>query len=239
MSAASPFGGIDFGAAPVRVLEVRREDLDELVVAVDPAEGKGGDHDLWGIGAAGRRRDRHIIVVEDRSGSYDDAEAGEAVLELCERRGASKIIVETNRGPRVLSALRAAHLARELAALRADPTARPHAMPELVPVTAKEGKRLRAGPVRTLYLDGLLHHGPGLAALERQQREWDPEAPRRPRVDDRIDWLVHAVQHLALGDDKQLAAREAFKGFAEAQTRMPARAFGGARGDRDRGDRLA
>jgi hypothetical protein len=38
---------------------------------------------------------------------------------------------------------------------------------------------------------------PGLAQLERQQREWDPDAPRRPRVDDRIDWLVHAAHYLA------------------------------------------
>jgi hypothetical protein len=80
------------------------------------------------------------------------------------------------------------------------------APPEIVGVVAKEGKRLRAGELRPLYLGGLLHHLPGLAvldtrgreerSLEKQQREWDPDAPRRPRVDDRIDWLVHAVHHL-------------------------------------------
>jgi phage terminase large subunit-like protein len=202
-SAASIFGGLDFDAPPIRVLEVLRADLDEAIVAVDPADGKGGDHDEWGIGAAGRRRDKHVVALEDVSGSYDDAEAGEKILDLCERRGATKIVVETNRGPRVLSALRAAHFARELRRLRADPNAQPQPMPEIVPVNAKEGKRLRAGPVRTLYLDGLLHHVAGMPLLERQQRQWDPDGPKRPRVDDRIDWLVHAVTYLRalVGDD--------------------------------------
>jgi phage terminase large subunit-like protein len=163
---------------------------------VDPADGKGGDHDEWGIGAAARRSDRHVVALEDVSGSYDDAEAGERVLDLCGRRGATKIVVETNRGPRVLAALRAAHFARELRRLRSDPNAQPEPIPEIVPVTAKEGKRLRAGPVRTLYLDGLLHHASGMPLLERQMRQWDPDGPKRPRVDDRIDWLVHAVTYL-------------------------------------------
>jgi hypothetical protein len=61
--------------------------------------------------------------------------------------------------------------------------------------------------VRTLYLDGLVQHLPALGeldrrgieprSLEKQMREWDPEAPRRPRADDRIDALVHALTWLA------------------------------------------
>ena len=246
VSAASPFAGLEFDRAPIRILEVRSEDLDEVVVAVDPSDGKGGDHDEWGIGAAARLKNRHVLALEDASGSYDDAEAGEKILGLAERRGARKIVCETNRGPRVLTAIRAAHLARELARLRADPNAAPRPMPELVPITAKEGKKLRAGELRTLYVDGLLHHlaqlgvadtrGGEERSLERQQREWDPDGPRRPRVDDWIDWLVHAVHYLALRD-RMMPAAEAFSGFIAAQARMPAPAFGAPdRGSRDCGD---
>lgn len=205
ISASSPFGDLPW--EKIHVSEVRREDFDEIVCAVDPSDGRGGAHDEWGFGAAGRRHDRHVVVLEDGSGSYDDAEAGERILDLCERRGITKILVETNRGPRVLSALRAAHYARELRRLREDPNAPPRPLPEIIPIVAREGKRLRSGPVRTLYLDGLLHHAPGLdvpdrrggepRSLEKQMREWDPDAPPRPRADDRIDWLVHAVTYLA------------------------------------------
>lgn len=205
IAAGTPFEGLPW--EKIHVQTVRREELEDQVVAVDPADGAGGGHDEWGLGAAGRRTDRRVVVLEDQSGSYDDARAGERILDLCERRGIHKIIVEVNRGPRVLSALRAAHLSRELERLRRDPTAPPRAMPEVIPIVAQEGKRLRAGPVRTLYLDGLVQHLPGLdvldrrggepRSLEKQMREWDPDAPKRPRQDDRVDWLVHAVTYLA------------------------------------------
>ncbi len=243
-SAASPFAGVNFDKAPVRVEQAG--ELEETIVAADPADGKGGDHDLWGIGAAALRVDEHVVVLEDVSGSYDDAEAGAEILDLCDRRGALKIIVEGNRGKeRVLTVIRAAHYKRELDRRRADPKARPRALPEIIIVIAKEGKKLRAGPVRTLYIDGLIHHVAGLELLERQQREWDPTGPRRPRVDDRIDWLVHAVHHLAdLPAKEDIDPREAFRGFAKAQEHMPAPTFGGPAGAattgrrRERGERL-
>ena len=236
----SPFADMRFDQPPIRVLEVG--DLTETIVAVDPADGKGRDHDEWGIGAAGRAG-RHVFALEDVSGSYDDAEAGAKILDLCDRRGICKIVVETNRGPRVLSTIRAAHYRRELDRLSLNPGAKARPLPELVGVVAREGKRLRAGPVSTLYRDGFLHHLPGLDALERQQREWDPDAPRRPRVDDRLDWLVHAAHHLAdLGARDELDPTEAFRGFAKAQEGIPAPAFAGpagpARRRRERGERL-
>lgn len=203
VSAQSPFADLPWDR--VHLFEVR--DIEETVVAVDPADGKGGTHDEWGIGAVGRRADRHVVALEDASGSYSDAEAGEVILDLCERRGAWRIAAEANRGPRVVSVIRAAHFARELRRRDLDADAERRPMPEVVPVIAREGKVLRAGPVRTLYLDGLLHHAPGLdvldrrggeaRSLEKQMREWDPSAPKRPRSDDRIDWLVHGVVYLA------------------------------------------
>jgi phage terminase large subunit-like protein len=191
ISSSSPFVGLDFDKPPIRLLEFARSDIAEAIVAVDPSDGKGGDHDEWGIGAASRRPDRHFVICEDASGSYDDDEGAEKALDLCERWGAHKIVVEANRGPRVANAIRAAWWRRVS-------EGRAHGgMPEILPVTARDGKVLRAGPVRPLYVSGLVHHLPGMRALEKQQREWDPDGPKRPRQDDRIDWLVHALHHLA------------------------------------------
>lgn len=217
ISSTSPFAGLDFDAPPIRVLEVKRDDLAEVAVGVDPSDGKGGDHDEWGIGAAGRRTDRHVVALDDASGSYDDDEAATKVLELCERWGARVIVVESNRGlARVSSVLRAAHYRRRWEAGDKGPLV---PLPEIVAVTARDGKVLRAGPLRRLYLEGVLHHVAGLGALERQQREWDPDGPKRPRQDDRIDWLVHVVQHLAgLSAGTGVTAAEQLQGLA-ARTR--------------------
>lgn len=237
-SASSPFGPpINFDAAPIRLTEVRREDLVEIVVAVDESGGKGGDHDLWGIGGAGRFRSKHVVALEDDSGSYDDAEAGEKILRLCERLGATKIIVERNRGDRVLTVIRAAWYKRMAEGKEGEL----RALPEIVGVVAREQKQLRAGVLRPLYLGGMgacmLHHGPhpSLRLLERQQREWDPDAPPRPRQDDRIDWWVHAVHHLArLGPGKDaLPPAEAFEGFDDAQRALPAPGWGASREARE------
>jgi phage terminase large subunit-like protein len=76
--AGNPFYGLDFDAKPIRVLEAPRAEFVEVVVSVDPSDGKGGDHDDWGIGVAGRRRDRHVVVLDDQTAQYDDDEAREA-----------------------------------------------------------------------------------------------------------------------------------------------------------------
>jgi phage terminase large subunit-like protein len=211
---SSPFSGLEFDALPIRLLEAKRSEFAEVIVAVDPAEGKGGDHDEWGIGAAGRRHDKHVVALEDASGSFDDDEGAAAALDLCERWNARVIIVEANRGPRVRQAIRAVFYQRQVE----HPGERIRPLPEIIGVTAIERKRLRAGPLRGLYLQGLLHHVVGLGVLEKQQREWDPDGPVRPRQDDRIDWLVHAVHHLAdLGKEHDTPdPKLAFKGLEVA-----------------------
>ncbi len=53
-------------------------------------------------------------------------------------------------------------------------------------------------------------------------REWEPEGPKRPRQDDRIDWLVHAVHHLADLGNTVVDAGPQLSGLAEkVQTLQP------------------
>lgn len=217
VSASSPFTGLDFDSAPIRVVAPSSSQIAKVAVAVDPADGKGGSHDEWGIGAAARLHDGHVVALDDASGSYDDDEAAAEAIRLCELWGATEIVVENNRGAkRVQNAIAAVYYRRELEVERSEGAMASIPMPKIIPIQAKDGKVLRAGPLRVMYLQGTLHHVQGLRELERQQREWKPDGPKRPRQDDRIDWWVHVVLHLA--DLARLGAGAArqLAGLAEA-----------------------
>lgn len=195
-AASNPFRGLAFDEPPIRVFDAG--ELDEIAVCVDPAEGSSQRHDEWGIGAAGKRADRHVVGLEDVSDRYDEPDAGEAALELLDRWAALYplarlvLLAEVNRGEnRLRSVINAAHWKR----VHEGRSRRPP--PEIIPVRAKEGKHLRCGDLRGLYLGGLLHHLVGMARAEEQLRGYNPLAPKRPAQDDRIDWWTHAVHHLA------------------------------------------
>ena len=198
-SRSNPFHGIDFAAPPVRIFDPG--ELEEIVVALDPSEGSSMRHDEYGIGAAARRTDRHVVGLEDASGRMEPNEAGEVALELLDRWATHypaarlSILAEINRGEgRVRDTINAAHWRR----VHEGRSRRPP--PEVIGVRAKDGKLLRAGDLRGLYLGAggaLLHHLPGMAPCEAQQRGYNPLAPKGPAQDDRIDWWTHAVHHLA------------------------------------------
>lgn len=195
-SASNPFRGIAFDAPPVRIHDAG--ELTRIAVSWDPADGAGPQHDDHGIGAAGAREDGHIVGLEDASADMEIPDAAEALLDILDRwadlypAAQLEICAEVNRGERVVrGALEAAHW-RRVAEKRSK---RP--LPEIVPVRAREGKVLKAGDLRGLYLGGLLHHLVGMGPAEAQQRGWNPLAAKRPKQDDRIDWLTQVVRHLA------------------------------------------
>lgn len=202
-SRSSPFRGIDFTIAPIRIQAQALEEIEEIAIGVDPSDGAGPNHDEWGIVDVARRIDRHLVTLEDGSDVLTDDEAGERVIEHVERwrracpRARLVIVVETNRGEaRIRSVLDAAYYKRRSEALeRGEPP--PPPLPEVIGVKAKEGKLLRAGEVRPLLTSGFLHHLPGLTILEAQALSLRPDAPKRPRQDDHVDAEVHAVHYLA------------------------------------------
>jgi phage terminase large subunit-like protein len=205
-SKSSPFHGIDFAAAPCRISSVDPAELEEIAIGVDPAEGVGEEHDEWGIVVAGRRRDRHVVTMEDLSDLLDSDDAGARVIGAALTWGARcsgahvVVVAETNRGEdRVVTVLKAAYY--KLAAAAAQEGRAIAALPEVVGVRAKEGKILRASDVRPLFVLGVAHHLAGLAFLEAQALALKPGGPKRRRQDDRIDAEIHALHHLCgLGD---------------------------------------
>lgn len=202
-SQSSPYRGIDFTTAPVRIAEQNPIELEEIAIGVDPAMGAGPKHDEWGVVVVGRRFDRHLVTMEDLSDVLDSDAAGTRIIDAAERwaalapRARITLVVEVNRGEdRIRSVLDAAYYKRRSEAQdRGAPL--PRARPDIVGVKAKEGKLIRAGDVRPLFTTGVFHHVPGLTALEAQALAMRPDAPKRPRDDDRVDAEVHAAHYLA------------------------------------------
>lgn len=197
----SPFHGLKFDAPPIRVGLVDRSTFEEVVVVVDPSEGARPTSDEAGILVMARDNAGHVYVLEDQSGCVDPEIWGDRAISLAAGWQADCFVAETNRGLAQVKANLTASYYRDRAANGQQGLG---ALPPIVGVCAMNGKTLRALPVRTLYVEGRLHHVPRLPELEAQMRKWNPLGPKKPRQDDRIDALVHGATHLAgLNDDKK------------------------------------
>ncbi|MER6602489.1 terminase large subunit domain-containing protein [Streptomyces parvus] len=181
---------------------LRSIDLDRIVIAVDPAGGKSTSNDEVGITAAGsayveslgphhshpEMRDE-FYVLDDKSASLGADEWGIVACQLAIDWQADAIVVESNYGGDMTAQV-ITQAWQELA--RKGLTGR-MLMPRLIPVNAKQGKRLRAEPIAQLYGQGRVHHVGQFTKLEGQMVTWMPgmDSP------DRMDSAVHALTELA------------------------------------------
>ncbi|TQE33044.1 terminase large subunit domain-containing protein [Streptomyces ipomoeae] len=172
----------------ITVERLRGITLTRVVVAVDPAGG-GEDSDEVGIVAAGRDAAGQLYILADRSGKLGAADWGRAACELALEVEADALVVESNFG---------GDMARQVLVQGWEQLVREGAAagvlrPRIVPVTAKQGKRLRAEPIAQLYEQGHVHHVGEWPALEVQMVTWMPgmDSP------DRMDAAVHGLTELA------------------------------------------
>ena len=182
-----------------------RDVVSRIVVAFDPATTSDPSSDENGIVAVGCGTcscngppELHGFVFEDASDILSPNETCKRVLELYERRQANKIVGETNQGGDWIEALLRSH----------DKT---RALP-YQGVHAKDGKRLRADPVASLYEQGRVHHVGGHPKLEDEMTQWDPnvtlDSPNR------VDALVHGLTHLMVQPPPAVyVPREPGRGF--------------------------
>jgi phage terminase large subunit-like protein len=152
------------------------EDMDRIVVGIDPAGTSSKASDETGIVVCGAKGDDYY-VLSDLSGRYTPNVWGSKAVTAYTSWDADAIVPETNYGGEmVVQTLRSID-----------------ERPRIITVHSRRGKVLRAEPIVALYERGKVHHVGLLTDLEDQMTSWLPgtDSP------DRVDALVHALTQLA------------------------------------------
>lgn len=162
-----------------------KEDMQRIVVAIDPAASSGEGADETGIVAAGISKDKDNYprgyVLADRSINGTPEEWAKRAVSLYRELNADKIIAEKNNGGEMIEAV-----------IRA---VDPNIPIELV--HASRGKHIRAEPISALYEQGRIHHTDYFPELEEQMCEFSPDNDRAAYGSpDRMDALVWAFTSL-------------------------------------------
>lgn len=169
----------DAPLAPVKgVLE---PDYVKVVVGIDPAATSKDSSDETGIIVAGVGPNRQGYVIDDQScKATPNGWAKRAVAAYHEHK-ADYIVAETNNGGEMV-----AEVIRTV-----------DATVPVKSVTASRGKRVRAQPVASLYVEGRINHLRRFPELEMQMCSFKPESNTSP---DRMDALVWAFHELMVDD---------------------------------------
>ena len=160
-------------------LENKPEDLERVVIAIDPAVTNKDTSDETGIIVAGRDSDGKYYILDDKSDRYSPAEWAKVAIGLYDRYSADKIIAETNNGGQLVE-----HTLKTIS--------------EDIPykaVHASRGKRVRAEPIASLYEQKKVFHCELFSSLEDQLCNW--EALSGDPSPDRLDAMVWALTELS------------------------------------------
>lgn len=173
------------------------EDLEKVIVAVDPAASSAEGSDENGIVVVGFSRDKdgyaRGYVLEDASLRGTPEQWAKTAVNMYRKWQADRIVAEKNQGGEmVLSVLRAAD--------RSVPVKLVH---------ASRGKVIRAEPISALYEQGRVHHVGLFDKLEDQMCEFSIDNLRNDSVGspDRVDALVWGLTEIF----EKLAGRRKLK----------------------------
>lgn len=165
---------------------VRRapEDLQRIIVAIDPSTSSEEHSDETGIVCVGLAKDadgyNRGYVLADRSIRGTPEEWAKAAVALYREFEADRIIAEKNQGGEMVEAV-----------LRAVDRNVPVTL-----VTATRGKMVRAEPVSALYEQGRVHHVGSFNELEDQMCTFSQDYDRANGSPDRMDALVWGLSYL-------------------------------------------
>ncbi|MEM1074951.1 MAG: terminase family protein [Pseudomonadota bacterium] len=164
------------------------QDLDRIVVAVDPSASASSAADECGIVVAGVKtasapQDWRAYVLADCT-VHGATPAGwaRAAISAMEQYGADRLVAETNQGGQMV-----AEVLKQV-----DP------MVPFKAVHASRGKSARAEPVAALYEQGRVKHARGLHALEDQMCRMTVHGYDGQGSPDRVDALVWALHELMI-----------------------------------------
>lgn len=155
------------------------EEMERIVVGVDPSGTSSAKRDETGIIVVGKLKGEYYVFA-DGSGHYTPQGWASRTWTMYDLFQADKVIAEKNYGGEMVKST----LANE----------RPDGPVELV--HSRRGKELRAEPIAGLYEQGKVHHVRVFKELEEQMTQWVPGQGDSP---DRVDALVHAITKLMGG----------------------------------------
>jgi len=160
------------------------EQLDRIIIAIDPSTSSEEHSDYTGIVAVGCARDpdgyNRGYVLADRSLRGTPEEWAKKAVALYREFDADRIVAEKNQGGEMVEAvIRAAD--------------------RNVPVTlvhASRGKAVRAEPISALYEQNRIHHIGRFDELEDQMCTFSADYDRKHGSPDRMDALVWGLSYL-------------------------------------------
>ena len=159
------------------------EDMDRIIVSIDPAGTSDKRRDETGIIVVGKKG-AEFYVLADRSGHYTPEGWAKAAWDAYDEFRADKIVAEKNYGGEMVSS--------NLRNSRKNSKGFCESEPKLV--HSRRGKKLRAEPIVGLYEQERVHHIGLLETAETQMTEWVPDQSDSP---DRVDALVHGLTELS------------------------------------------
>jgi phage terminase large subunit-like protein len=152
-------------------------EMEDVVIAVDPAVTFNHGSDETGIIVVGRKQNK-FYVFDDKSIKSSVLDWASVVVSLSYLYNNSAVVIEINQG---------GNLAKELI-LQIDPRIKIHE------VRASKSKMFRAQPISALYNRGLVLHAKKLPELERQMLEFATLNHSPDRVDAMI-WGITYLNH--------------------------------------------
>lgn len=164
-----------------RIAEVP-DNLERIVIAIDPAVTSHSKSDETGVVAAARSNDGRFYILADASGQMTPDAWAQRAIALRDELGADLIIGEVNEGGDLIE--RMLRLADPYVAFKA--------------VRAMKSKAMRAFPVAALYERGIVHHVGQLKALEDQMCQFTGNG-LKDGSPDRVDAMVWAMTELMHG----------------------------------------
>lgn len=162
------------------------EDLERVIVAVDPAASSNEGSDEHGIVVVGLARDRdgHArgYVLEDASLKGRPEEWAKAAVRMYRKWSADKIVAEKNNGGEMVESV-----------IKAQDRSVPVKL-----VHASRGKVVRAEPISALYEQGRVHHVGQFDELEDQMCMFSVDFVRDENTGspDRVDALVWGLSEI-------------------------------------------
>ena len=185
-----------FDLARIGRRRVDPDDLDEIIIAVDPATSSHDKSDMTGIIVVGRDESGHYFVLEDLTMKAKPEVWAQAAINLFHKYDADCIVAEKNQGgDMVETVISRTTIGGENVIVRL--------------VHASRGKRVRAEPVAVLYEKNLVNHVAVFRELEQQMIEFD--APGFKGSPDRVDALVWGLTYLSQSNGYVPARFNSFK----------------------------